>query len=228
MRDVRPIVAAACAAAFLVTAAGRTSAQDAASGVRSDAPPVVHNPRAFEGLWDYNAEASINIVTGRPEQNPRGAPPPRSFVPPAARGPAAEDGNTGDRETTFSPSAAAMREARDMARDLLEVPETLAFVVTDSDVTITDDLERARTYPTDGRRQRYRLGGSEFSARVRWDGDRLQRDIEGSFGFRISETYFLSPDGDRMFVMVRVGTPSRGRRAPGYDRVYDRVPPAGS
>lgn len=228
MGDVKPIVTRALVIALIVSAAGRTIAQDAGPQPRSDAPAAVQDPRAFEGVWDYNADYSINIVTGRPEQNPRGAPPPRSFVPPVTRGSSGPDEDVSDRGTSFSPSAAAMREARDMARDLLEVPEILTFAVTDTEVTITDDLDRARTYPTDGRRQRYRLGASEFSARVRWDGDRLQRDIEGTFGFRISETYFLSPDGSRMFVMVRVGTPSRGRRAPGYDRVYDRVTPAGS
>lgn len=202
----------------------RVAAQGSADVNRSDHPPVVHRPSDFSGVWDYNAEFSINIVTGRPEQNPRGAPPPRSFVAPSdgrGMGPGGE--NTDDRSTPFSPSAQMMRESRDMARDLLEVPEVLTFAVSEADITVTDDLKREHTYPTDGRRERYRLGASEFSARVRWDGDRLRRDIEGTFGFRISETYFLSQDASQLFVIVRVGEPGRGRRAPGFDRVYDRV-----
>jgi hypothetical protein len=211
-------IAAGVLALFLV-AGGRT-----VFGQAEQAGDRLHTPQDFVGVWDYNAEHSINIVTGRPEQNPRGAPPPRNVLAPRVAPPPAQAGDVPqERETPFSPSVQAIREARDMARDLLEVPETLAFDIADTSVTITDDLERVRTYPTDGSRGRYRLGASEFSARVRWEDGRLRRDIEGTFGFRISETYFLSDDANRLFVIVRVGEPGRGRRAPGFDRVYDRV-----
>lgn len=220
MRTVQSFVGAGLTAALLAAGPSGMSAQNTRTDPRVDVPEVIHQPSNFNGLWDYNAEHSINIATGRPEQNPRGAPPPRSVVAPRiAVDPAAE----AQLNTPFSPTVQAMREARDMARDLLEVPERLEFVVSDESVTVTDDLDRSHTYPTDGRRERYRLGASEFSARVRWDGDRLRRDIEGSFGYRMSEIYFLSPDASRMFVIVRVGDPGRGRRAPGFDRVYDRV-----
>jgi hypothetical protein len=118
-----------------------------------------------------------------------------------------------------------LRENRDLTRDLLEIAETLEFAVTDDAVTITDDLERSRTYPTDNSRRRYRLGASEFFARVRWEDGRLRRDIEGSFGFRMTETYFLSPDANRLFVIIRVGEAARNRPQAGVDRVYDRISP---
>lgn len=222
MRAVHASVGVGLLVALMATGTGQVSAQGTGASLRSDAPDVVHRHDEFAGVWDYNAEYSINIVTGRPEQNPRGAPPPRAFVAPSSPIDPAVDGG-GPPATPFSPTAQAMREARDMARDLLEVPERLAFEVTDTAVTVTDDLGRSHTFPTDGRRERYRLGASEFSARVRWDGDRLRRDIEGTFGYRMSETYFLSPDASRLFVIVRVGDPGRGRRAPGFDRVYDRI-----
>lgn len=222
----RPYVTFLSGVFMVASLAGvRVGADQVVAG--SPAPPVAHVPEEFAGLWDYNAEHSVNIVTGRPEQNPRGAPPPRSAVPPRIVPPPVDRAAAGrpEPETPFSPSAQSMREARDMARDLLEVPETLDLEVTDAAVTITDDLDRVRTYPTDGSRGRYRLGASEFSARVRWENGRLRRDIDGTFGFRMSETYFLSDDANRLFVIVRVGEPGRGRRAPGFDRVYDRVAP---
>lgn len=227
MRRTRLAIGTSVAMVLWLASAAQGTAQRGVDGTLSDLPPIVHRPEDFSGLWDYNAEHSINIVTRRPEQNPRGAPLPRSVVPtpPAGRGIGPE---TGERETPFSPSAQSMREARDMARDVLEVPETLTLSVSPSTITFVDDLERTHTYQTDGRRERFRLGASEFNARVRWDEGRLLREIEGTFGFRVSETYFLSQDGNRMFVIVRVGTPARGRRAPGFDRVYDRVSPAES
>jgi hypothetical protein len=112
-----------------------------------------------------------------------------------------------------------------MSRDLLEVPETLAIAVTASDtvVTFTDDLDRERVYPIDGRKRDYRLGASEFKASLRWNGTQLRKDIEGAFGFRLSEIYFLSPDTRRLFVILRLGTPNRNTPPAGFDRVYDRV-----
>jgi hypothetical protein len=177
----------------------------------------------FTGLWAYSAEHSINASTGRPERGGRGAPAPRPAITRAT--PAAPTTETRGESSPFAPSPQSMRENRDMMRDLLEIAETLEFAVSDGTVTITDDLERLRTFNTDGSRQRTRLGASEFTARVRWDGNRLRRDIEGSFGFRMTETYFLSPDANRLFVILRVGNTVRGRRPVGADRVYDRVSP---
>ena len=123
----------------------------------------------------------------------------------------------------FAPSPRAVREHRDMVRDLMEIAETLTFTVSDEAVTMVDDLERARTYPTDGRSHEYRLGASEFRARVSWDNARLVREIEGTFGFRMRETYFLSPNARRLFIIMRVDGIARGRPSIGADRVYDRV-----
>ncbi len=182
----------------------------------------------FAGLWRYNEEFSIDIATRRPERSPggvparRGAPPERPAPPPQA-------GIGAEREvlaaSPFAPSPRAIREHRDMVRDLMEIAETLEFVVTDESVTITDDLGRARTYPTDNERYPYRLGGSAFDARARWEGTRLVREIDGTFGFHMNETYFLSPDRDRLFVILRVDELARGRPPVGADRVYDRVRP---
>lgn len=120
-----------------------------------------------------------------------------------------------------------IRERRDMSRDLLEVPEAYTISFGDGTVVFVDDLERERAYALDGRKQKYRLGASEFAARVSWNGTQLRKDIEGSLGFKMSETYFLSPDATRLFVIVRVGEPARNRQPEGFNRVYDRVATAG-
>lgn len=178
-------------------------------------------PERIVGLWAYNSQESLNVVTGRPERGAPGSAPPRPVIP---RPRPSSTNERGDSESPFAPSPQALREYRDLARDLLEIAETLAFSIDGENVTITDDLARARTFPTDDSRHRYRLGASEFFARVRWDGARLLREIEGTFGrFQMNETYFMSPDANRLFLIIRVGEPMRGRQPPGVDRVYDRI-----
>lgn len=191
----------------------------------AQAAAAAARPEQFEGLWEYNSEESRNVATGRPERGPRGSVPPRSIAARPVVAPSTAEGADVSRQSPFAPSPFTLRENRDLTRDLLEIAETLEFDVTGGAVTITDDLERARTYPTDNSRHRYRLGASEFFARVRWEDGRLRRDIEGSFGFRMTETYFLSPDASRLFVIIRVGEPARNRPQAGVDRVYDRISP---
>ena len=178
-------------------------------------------PEQFTGVWVYNSQDSVNLATGRPERGPRGGAPPRPLVArPAPTGRDAGDGGG----SPFAPSTYMLRENRDLSRDLLEIAETLTFDVAADSVTVTDDLQRVRTFPTDNERQRYRLGASEFFARVRWEDGRLRRDIEGTFGaFRMFETYFLSPGANRLFLIIRVGDVARGRVQVAVDRVYDRV-----
>ncbi len=209
-----------CLSAMLLANGVPGAARDA--GVRAQSPASAALPEQFAGVWTYNSADSRNIATGRPERGPRGAAPPRPIVArPAA--PATTDAPDASRQSPFAPSPHMLRENRDLTRDLLEIAETLAFAVSDDTVMITDDLGRERSYPSDNRRQRYRLGASEFFARVRWEDGRLRRDIEGSFGFRMTETYFLNPEASRLFVIIRVGEASRGRPQTGVDRVYDRV-----
>lgn len=118
-----------------------------------------------------------------------------------------------------------MRENRDLARDLLEVPEALTISVASAGVTFTDDLSRARTYPLDGQKRKYSLSAARYDAAMEWDGAQLKKHIEGPYGFRMTETYFLSADGRRLFVIVRVGDPKKNAPVVGFNRVYDRATP---
>lgn len=207
-------------AGMTVLAVGQTGVNGADQELPAGVTTASASPGQFNGLWRYNADESIDITTGRPEREPRGRAPVRPL--PDAR----EDGvnqPTVRSSSPFAPSPLTVREHRDMVRDLMEIPETLQVVVTETAVTITDDLGRERTYPTDGSRHRYLLGASGFSARVRWEGNRLHRVIEGSFGFSMTEIAYLSPGADRLFVILRVGPLASNRPQLGADRVYDRV-----
>ena len=122
----------------------------------------------------------------------------------------------GDGRTLF--------DNRDLVRDLTEVPESFAITVTTDGVTFVDDLERDQTYPTDGRKQKYILGAAQYSAKAQWQGKQFRKEIEGPYGFRMTETYFLSNDGRRMFVILRVGDPQKKDAVTiAINRVYDRI-----
>ena len=129
----------------------------------------------------------------------------------------------------MSPFTLSMSEVRDLYRDLLEVPEILKIKVAEGTITVTDDLDRERAYPTTGKKQKYQLGAASYEAKVHWEGNQLFREIEGTRGFKIHETYFLSEDGKRLFVIIRVGDPpsekekEKGAQIVGVNRVYDRV-----
>jgi hypothetical protein len=199
----------------------------------------------FGGLWDYNAEESVNAGTGRPEQSPRSATQPggggqrsgggtaRMPLPrPTAGGGSTTDGWTSGVSTGrggsgggggYAPPAQLMRENRDLIRDLLEVPEALTIRVASDRVTFIDDLNRERTYPTDGSRNRYQLAASRFNAKLLWDGGQLRKEVDGGLGFKMTETYFLSADGQRLFVVLRVDQSRPDAPIVGANRVYDRV-----
>jgi hypothetical protein len=184
-------------------------------------------PEHFTGVWDYNAEQSVDAATGRKEQNPRTS---------QRRG-ASASGGGGPMTVPGAPypgyggagglGIVVVNEGRELQRDLLEVPEKLTIDVTPGAVTFTDDLDRAQAYPTDGKKYKFQLGAAVFRAKTYWDRHELKKEIEGAEAFKLFETYFLSEDGRRLFVVLRLGDrEQQGRnRTPinGYNRVYDRV-----
>lgn len=202
------------------------------------APAGVPRPDQFVGVWDYNPDESTNAATGKPEQDPKSAtqrslaaarpsaPPPPDNT---GRGPTRSVGSAAGGPETDDPTGAfrgwAAAWVRSAARDLLEVPERLKIMVSTDAITIADDLDRARTYPTDGKKRKYQLGSAVFEAKASWEGSRLRKDIEAVNQFRMTETYFVSDDGSRLFVIIRLGDPAKAKNAPavGVNRVYDRV-----
>jgi hypothetical protein len=123
----------------------------------------------------------------------------------------------------IGPTLSMMQESRSLRRDLMEIPEALNIAVSGESVTFTDDLDRSRSYDITGLKQKYQLGAARFAASTEWKDAQLLKHIEAADGFRMSETYFLSPDGNRLFVIVRLGAPRKGAPAVGVNRVYDRA-----
>jgi hypothetical protein len=195
------------------------------------AAPSAPGRDQFAGSWAYNELESVNAANGRSEGSAGGAVR-RGGLPGGGRGGPvmgggafAPSGQGGFGNGTGSPFTSLIsNERRDLQRDLLEIPVELTIRMDDAAVTFIDHLDRERTYPTTGRKQKYQLSASEFHAKTYWEGAQLRRDIEGTEGFRLRETYFVSGDGKRLFVILRLGDPS-DKAAPvaGVNRVYDRI-----
>src|SRR5688572_10609465 len=90
-------------------------------------PAVAHEKSEFAGTWDYNAEESVNIQTGRQEQRPRSATQRGGAAPPAGPegggrtgvgGPTRGGGEFGGGRggSGVGPTPEMLRESRDMAR----------------------------------------------------------------------------------------------------------------
>jgi hypothetical protein len=123
----------------------------------------------------------------------------------------------------LGPTVAMLQENRSLSRDLLEVPESLTISLSPGEVSFVDDLFRQRVFPTTGEKSRYQLGAARFNAALEWTGAQLVKRIDAADGFRMTETYFLSEDGNRLFVILRVGSNRKNAPIMGVNRVYDRV-----
>lgn len=229
------------AVAFLIAALTAVLVQEAGPGAVVAAgksePPVAargHSPGDFAGTWEYNEAESINAATGRPEtaravNDRRGvgsAPAPAPAVP-LPSGPAAAGGPPPSGHAGWGATHDALYNIfilqRDTQRDLMEIAPRLRFDITSAGVTITDDLDRVLTFPTDGKKQKYQLGAAIFEAKTYWDGGQLKMDIEGPDGLKITETWFLNEDASRMYLIIRVGEPVKDEPPVGVNRVYNRI-----
>lgn len=186
----------------------------------------------FGGAWKYNDDESINAATGRPEsarainerrgvgRGPRtGGSGGGGGVPRGGGMPAGGGGGGVPQDAVYN----LFLQQRDTQRDLMEIAPRLHLDVTPTSVTITDDLDRVLVFPTDGRKQKYQLGAAIFDARTTWDNGQLKMDIEGPDGLKITETWFLSEDGSKLFLIIRIGEPVKDVKPVGVNRVYDHM-----
>lgn len=110
-----------------------------------------------------------------------------------------------------------------LKRDLLEISERLTLTVTPESVTVLDDLDRTRTYRTNGKGQRQQLGSSSFETKTRWEGAQLMKEIKGAMGFKMTEVWAVSEDGSQLLAVIRIAQTRKDAKPMGVDRVYDRV-----
>jgi hypothetical protein len=232
---VSPIVLIAALSAAVLAQDGGTKPSSTPETPAVSAAASVRPHSDFAGAWKYNEDESVNAATGRPE-SARAVNERRG----AGRGPASGTAGPGPDVSRRGGGGVGVGagggggvpadtlyflylQQRDTQRDLMEIAPRVHFDITPAAVTITDDLDRALTFPTDGKKQKYQLGAALFEAKTTWDGGQLKMDIEGPDGLKVAETWFLSEDGSRLYLIIRIGEPGRDGRPVGVNRVYNRL-----
>ena len=115
-----------------------------------------------------------------------------------------------------------MRRRMDAMRDLLEAPERMTIVRTDSMVIITTGDGRTTRLATDNSKVKDESTGIE--RRTRWEGEKLVSEISGAMGGKLIETFELAPDTDRLVVTLS----PEGRLRGGSDSGANGAPDAGT
>lgn len=111
-------------------------------------------------------------------------------------------------------------------RELLEATRTLEIHQRGRQLTMnatgSDFVVLTRTVYTDGRRSQHSFGlGDKGESQARWSEQKFILETDLNRGSRLTESYELSPGGDRMSVLVKI-------EAPGWSqpilirRIYDK------
>lgn len=252
MRWFPRVLVVTSAGAVLATSAARPAAQQSvqsppgpAATVSSPVVKVPPTPEAFTGMWDYIPAESVNAANGRPEQAPQSATQRRNPVGATggtARPPGGGGGGGGGSIATpgYGPGGsmgggmgggspiprAPMVNTfvlRDLARDLLEIPEMLRINSSSESVTFVDNLGRELVFPTNGKKQKYQIAAAVFDAKTTWVNAQLEIQISAAENFKMTQTFRLNDDGSRLYVIIRLGEPRKDRPVVGVNRSYARV-----
>jgi hypothetical protein len=206
------------------------------SAIQAPQSPASPDPAAapattLAGSWEYSEDASKEdprnwrrpVGATRPIPNPAGQNGGGDY---RGRGGGDMMGGGGWAGGGFIPrpsSATFEGDLRRALRDLLEVAATFDIVVKPDQVVITDDLDRTLTFGTTGKKDKLRIGATNFEAKSAWDGAVLRQEIEAIGGFRMTQVYFPATDGQTMFVSMTVEKPEFKPPIKPITRTYRRV-----
>jgi len=189
-------------------------------------PQAVGSARpTFAGTWTLNrGETHEDVANWRRPVSPggghsrlgapvtavpvSGGPDPYAFVPPSVP-PGFLTGPSGEEPETIM-------------RDLLEPAERLIVQIESHRVTMTDDLGRTLRYGTTGEPETHRLGATEFKVATRWSGVSLAQDVTAAGGFKMSQIFFPSEDGEALFIVIKIEKPKLTPPVKDIERAYMR------
>ena len=197
---------------------------------QSPAPEANSSPVKLAGSWEYSEDASKEdprnwrrpVGSTQPLANPGGFP--AGGPDGGGRRPAGDPGWGGGGGFIPRPASAQFEgDLRRALRDLLEVAETFDIVLKPDQVVITDDLDRTLTFSTTGKKEKHRIGATNFETKTVWEGAILKQDIEAIGGFHMTQVYFPSADGQTLFVSMTVDKPEFKPPIKPITRTYRRV-----
>jgi hypothetical protein len=101
-------------------------------------------------------------------------------------------------------------------RDVLDPPDRLTIVQTNTTVIITAGDGRVVRLSTDG--TKVKDESTKIERKTKWDGNKLVSEIGGLGPGKITETYVLDPERKQLRITVQM---DNGGRPMTLNRVYD-------
>ena len=221
----------------VVACAAAASASQQASTEGAGAALPAERAAALAGTWELNEAASQDdqrnwrrpVGSSNPLAGPGGGGgggrrSGGDGMPPSMGGGGWGGGGFGGGGYIPRPSSGVYEaDLRRALRDLLEVAGSLQIELKPEQVVVTDDLERTLTFSTIGRKEKHRIGATNFQARAAWDGGVFKLDIESVGDFRMTQAFVPSEDGQTLFVSITVERPEFKPPIKPITRTYRRV-----
>jgi hypothetical protein len=181
--------------------------------------PAVADAPSIVGAWALDKERSDR--TPASAEGGRGGPGSRSR-PGGGRGGRGGRGGGGlgggvGRGGERS-NAESMERMRDARRAILEAPDRITIVQTDSTVIVTTGDGRTTRLAIDGTKVKDESTG--ITRRTRWEAGQLITEITGAGPGKIVESYDRAPDAADLRVTL---TFEDGEARPPVHRVYSRI-----
>ncbi len=133
------------------------------------------------------------------------------------RGGGGRGGGTGG--SSMSPED--MQRQRDAMRDVMNAPDRLTIVQTDSMIVMTTGDGRVTRLAPDGKK--IKDDNTKIERKTKWDGGKLVSEINGLGPAKITETYSVDPEHRQLIVQIAIDN-SRAPQPTTERRVYDPEP----
>ena len=200
-----------------------------AIGQATAAPPV---PASLTGAWELTSDAGappedLGRPEGAPARGATGGPPPGGGSGMGGRG-GGYGGMGGGRPPGGGdgkrPSKEEMQRARDLMRELMELPRRLTITQDGTIVNFTSDDGRVVKYEATGRPEKHQLTNATVETKTRWDQGTLVIETSVKDGPKIVRRFTVEPEPKRLVVTTRMdGGP---RQMPEQQSYYEPIPDA--
>src|SRR4051812_7672991 len=163
--------------------------------------------KAIGGAWTLNKDLS-DKPAGRPQDGEQGNGRRRQGGSGRSGGFGRRGGGAGGvggAGTGISPDDRA--RVREAMRDVLNPPDRLTIVQTNTTVIITAGDGRVVRLATDG--TKVKDDSTKIERKTKWDGNKLVSEIGGVGAGKITETYVLDPERKQLRVTVQMDNGGR-------------------
>jgi hypothetical protein len=117
-----------------------------------------------------------------------------------------------------------MRRARDLMREMMELPRRLTITQDGAIVTFTADDGRVVKYDASGRPEKHQFTNATVETKSRWDQGTLVIETSVKDGPRVVRRYAVEPEPKRLVVTTKV---EGGRQEmPERQAYYEPIPDA--